>query len=245
LTIMRDDSAIKFSIVVPVLNEGARIAEFLTALRRTAQSERHEIIVVDGGSSDDSVARSKGGCDRVLSSARGRAVQQNAGAACAKNEVLLFVHADTRLPADALKLIDEALASGAHVWGRFDVAFEPTDAPIDVAMKCVAFFMNLRSRWSGIATGDQCLFVRRDVFNRVGGFAPIALMEDIELCKRLKRESRPACLRARVTTSAQRWQTHGVVRTILLMWWLRLAYWLGASPARLAKWYGYVPNKNA
>ena len=156
----------------------------------------------------------------------------NAGGAQARGEVLRFMHADTRLPADAMGSIAAALAGGAD-WGRFDVDIAGRSPMLPV----IAALMNLRSRWSGIATGDQAIFVRRTLFESIGGFPDQPLMEDIELSSRLRRKHRPACLRARVVTSGRRWEQHGVWRTILLMWSLRLRYWLGTPADTLARAY--------
>jgi rSAM/selenodomain-associated transferase 2 len=222
------------SIIMPVLDEAAGIVDALDALadlrRRGA-----EIIVVDGGSRDDTMERARAGADRVLSAPRGRALQMNAGAAAASSDVLLFLHADTRLPHDADRLVRDGLARTSRSWGRFDV----TIAGRSPMLALIATTMNLRSRLTGIATGDQAIFVRADALRAAGGFPAIPLMEDVALSKALKRSGRPLCLRARVTTSGRRWETHGIVRTILLMWRLRLAYFLGADPARLARQYGY------
>jgi rSAM/selenodomain-associated transferase 2 len=225
---------VQFSIIIPVLNESERVVEFLSALRRQTQNLPAEAIVVDGGSSDDTVQRARQHCDCVVDATRGRASQQNAGAAIATGHVLVFLHADTKLPQNAFAMIADAL-SERLAWGRFDVAFDAEDWRLSM----VSFMMNARSRATGIATGDQCIFMRRSAFVAVGGFANQPLMEDIELSKRLKRISPPACLRDRVTTSARRWEKHGVFRTIALMWWLRFAYWMGVSPTTLARWYGY------
>lgn len=222
------------SIVMPVLNEASGIADALDALAELRRRGA-EIIVVDGGSRDATVERARPGADRVLSAPRGRAPQMNAGAAAASGAVLLFLHADTRLPHDADHLVRDGLVRTSRSWGRFDV----TIAGGSPMLALVATMMNLRSRLSGIATGDQAIFVRAEAFRTAGGFPDIPLMEDIALSKALKRSGRPLCLRARVTTSARRWEIHGVVRTILLMWRLRLAYFLGADPARLARQYGY------
>jgi len=184
----------------------------------------HEVIVVDGGSSDGTPDIAAGLCDRVLSAPRGRAAQMNAGARVAIGDVLLFLHADTRLPSDADALVCNS------AWGRFDVEIEGRHPLLPV----VACAMNLRSRLTGIATGDQAMFVRRSLFP---GFPEIALMEDVALSKALKKIDPPSCLRARVITSGRRWEAHGVLRTIFLMWRLRLLYFLGASPEALARKY--------
>jgi rSAM/selenodomain-associated transferase 2 len=193
-----------------------------------------EIIVVDGGSADETVALATPLADRVVTSARGRATQMNAGAAVASGHVLLFLHADTRLPPDADRLIAEGLAQSSRAWGRFDVAIEGRHPLFPI----IAASMNTRSRLTGIATGDQAMFMTREAFNAAGGFLEIALMEDITLARNLKRISPPLCLTARVTTSGRRWEKRGVVRTIFLMWRLRLAYFFGADPKDLARRYG-------
>jgi rSAM/selenodomain-associated transferase 2 len=222
----------RVSIVVPVLNEAIGIA---AALQRLG-ALRHggaELIVVDGGSSDATLQRCVGLADQAMLAPRGRARQMNHGAARAAGSILLFVHADTRLPEGALAMVRGALAGGAHDWGRFDVVIEGRSAWFPV----IAALMNRRSRWSGIATGDQAMFVRRDVFSSVGGFPDQPLMEDIELSRRLRRIGRPACIAARVVTSGRRWERDGVWRTIVLMWRLRLLYWLGVDAHTLAKAY--------
>lgn len=192
-----------------------------------------EVIVVDGGSSDDSLGIAECfGCV-VAGSPRGRARQLNAGAALAGGGALLFLHADTRLPAAALGLVAEALDDGRFAWGRFDVHIEGAKG----TLRLVACMMNGRSRLTGIATGDQAIFVTRRAFTEVGGFPDQPLMEDVEMSKRLRTISPPACLRERVTTSARRWQARGVWRTILLMWRLRFDYWRGVPPSVLAEAY--------
>jgi rSAM/selenodomain-associated transferase 2 len=220
------------SIIIPVLNEAATIVAALGALSPLRQRGA-EIIVVDGGSTDDTVALAKPLATFVISALRGRASQMNAGAAIARGDVLLFLHADTRLPADADRLILDGLARSGHAWGRFDVAIEGAHPLFPV----IAFFMNARSRLTGITTGDQAMFCTREAFTAAGGFPEIALMEDITLARHLKRVSRPLCLPARVTTSGRRWEKRGVVRTILLMWRLRLSYFFGAKPEDLARRY--------
>jgi rSAM/selenodomain-associated transferase 2 len=223
------------SIVVPVLDEADTIAAHLDALA-PLRARSGEVIVVDGGSRDGTLPQAEARADRVLVAERGRASQMNAGARAAGGDILLFLHADTRLPPGADELVRHALRKG-RVWGRFDVSIEGGRL-----LGLVAALMNRRSRLTGIATGDQAIFATRDAFAAVGGYADIPLMEDIVLSRRLKRLSRPACIRARVITSGRRWQRHGVLRTILTMWRLRLAFYLGADPRALALAYGYWPR---
>ena len=213
---------------MPVLDE----AEGLGAApaRLAPLRERgHEVIVADGGSGDGSAAIAQPLVDRVVRAPRGRASQMNAGAAAASGDALLFLHADTALPPDAEDRVAQGLARCD--WGRFDVDIEGRGALLPV----VSYFMNLRSRLTGIATGDQAIFVRRAAFE---GFPEIALMEDVAFSAAMKRRrGRPACLRARVRTSGRRWDRNGALRTVLLMWRLRLAYFLGAAPEELARRY--------
>jgi len=220
------------SIVMPVLNEASGLGAALRALVPfTARGV--QLIVADGGSSDGTSALALAAGSKVINASRGRALQMNAGAQQADAGVLLFLHADTLLPEDADRLIAQALADGSAVWGRFDVRIAGQSPMLLV----VAALMNLRSRWSGIATGDQAIFMTRAAFDAVGGFPAQPLMEDIEISRRLRRLSRPACLRAKVLTSGRRWETRGVWRTVLLMWRLRFAYWRGAAPEHLAELY--------
>jgi rSAM/selenodomain-associated transferase 2 len=218
------------SVIVPTLDEASVIAVTLAAARVPGCGE---LIVVDGGSSDDTLAIARRLADRVLSAPRGRAAQMNAGARAAGGDVLLFLHADTRLPADYSGAIARALADEGVIGGRFDVRL---DAP-GLAYRVLERAISARSRHTRVATGDQAMFVRRETFARVGGFPLLPLMEDLALARALKRVGRVACLRETVLTSARRWQRHGVVRTVLLMWTLRLAYYAGISPTRLARVY--------
>jgi rSAM/selenodomain-associated transferase 2 len=227
----------RLSVIVPVLDEAGSIASLLEALA-PLRARGAEVIVVDGGSRDDTPALARAAANRVLTAERGRASQMNAGAQAATGDILLFLHADTRLPPDADRLVREALAGGARVWGRFDVRIEGRHPLLGL----VAALMNRRSRLTGIATGDQAIFATRRAFEAAGGYPDIPLMEDIVLSRCLKRLSRPACLPARVTTSGRRWEQNGVLRTILTMWRLRLSFALGADPRALALAYGYHPR---
>jgi rSAM/selenodomain-associated transferase 2 len=224
----------KLSIIVPVLDEGEAIAAMLDGLA-DLRALGVEVIVVDGGSRDATVQRARLRADRVMRSARGRALQMNAGAAGASGNVLLFLHADTRLPKDAEHLVLNGLDRSGRAWGRFDARIDGRHPLLPV----VAWLMSIRSRITGIATGDQAIFVRRDAFRAAGGFPAIPLMEDIALSKRLKRVSRPLCLRECVVTSGRRWEKNGIFPTIFLMWRLRLAFFLGADPEKLAHRYGH------
>jgi rSAM/selenodomain-associated transferase 2 len=219
------------SIVMPALNEAAVVETALAALQ-PLRARGVEVVLTDGGSQDGTPALAGPWVDAVVAAPRGRAVQMNAGAERARGPLLLFLHADTRLPPLADMLVQQAVARGAH-WGRFDVRIDGRPPMLRV----VAALMNLRSRSSGIATGDQAIFVTRETFERIGGFPVQPLMEDIELSRRLKRIGQPACLRARVCTSGRRWEERGVWRTIFLMWRLRWRYWRGEPAARLAEAY--------
>ncbi|MGO2133654.1 MAG: TIGR04283 family arsenosugar biosynthesis glycosyltransferase [Halomonas sp.] len=224
----------KLSIIIPTLNEAATIESLLTRLP-AKQTDAIEVVVVDGGSRDDTLARARPLVSKVLLQLPGRSRQMNAGACEARGRHLLFLHADTHLPPDAELLIESAL-SGQSVWGRFDVRLEGRHRLLPV----IARAMNLRSRLTGIATGDQGLFMTREAFQAAGGFPDQPLMEDIEMSRRLKRQSPPACLRARVTSSGRRWDHHGAWRTIHLMWRLRYRYWRGVSANILAKEYHHI-----
>ena len=223
-------------IVLPVLDEAPALAERLRALQGLRRRGAR-VVVVDGGSQDETLTIAREHADLALLAPRGRASQMNAGAAACPADVLLFLHADTVLPDNADVLVRRATL-GPFAWGRFDVRI---DSPRRL-LRLVGALMNLRSRWSGIATGDQALFVRHDLFQRIGGFPDLPLMEDIAICRLLKQHGRPACLRERVETSARRWDRHGAWRTIFLMWRLRAAYFFGADPHDLAIQYGYRPR---
>ena len=229
-----------FTVIIPTLNE-ADVIE--TTLRLTAGLGFDAILVVDGGSTDgtrvlvEAVAARTGepvsSPIQLLSTSAGRARQLNAGAAAATSDVLVFLHADSHLPADAGQLMQQALADPNVVGGRFDIRF---DRP-SVWGQIISTFMNARSRITRISTGDQAMFVRRQVFERLGGFSDIPIMEDVEFSTRLKRTGRTVAIDRHVTTSFRRWEGQGPLRTVLLMWALRFLYWIGVSPRRIARLY--------
>jgi rSAM/selenodomain-associated transferase 2 len=230
---------VRLAIIIPVLDEAATIGPALERLADLRECGAR-VIVVDGGSRDDTLgcATATHGADQVLVAPRGRALQMNAGAQSALGcgaDALLFLHADTQLPSRADRLIAEALTE--HDWGRFDIAIQAQAPGNRLPLRIVSFMMNLRSRLTGIATGDQGIFMRRSLFDELGGFAQIPLMEDIEFSRRARRAAAPACLRARALTSGRRWERDGVWRTIALMWRLRATYFFGADPERLADQY--------
>ena len=223
----------RLSIVVPALDEEVALA---ATLARARDGDVHEVIVVDGGSRDATCTVAARSADRVLVTAPGRARQMNAGAEAANGDVLLFLHADTLLPAGFADAVAGALADPGVVGGRFDVRLDGASRWLPV----VAAAINLRSRLTKIATGDQAIFVRRAVFNALGGFPLVPLLEDVRFTTALKRRGRIACLRERVVTSARRWEQHGVARTVVLMWLLRLGHALGVAPERLQRFYAAV-----
>ena len=230
---------VKISLIIPVLDEAATIGERLTQMQE-ARARGVELIVVDGGSADATMAIASPLADRLLVAPRGRASQMNAGAAVASGNVLWFVHADTVVSeAHERNLIWATAHAWGGRWGRFDVRIESSNPWLAMVSQA----MNWRSRLTSIATGDQAIFVSRILFERAGGFPDLPLMEDIALSKRLRCHMSPACLAPPVLTSARRWEKHGVWRTIMLMWWLRAAYFIGISPAVLARWYGYRPHE--
>ena len=222
---------LQLSIIIPALNEAGCIRDILRQLQ-ALRAQGHEVILVDGGSCDETIALAQALVDQLLPAPAGRALQMNVGAKAASGQVFWFLHADTRVPDKAARLIIEALQQ-AGSWGRFDVRLSGDK----LLLRLVERMMNWRSRFTGVASGDQGMFVTRELFERVGGFAELPLMEDIDLSRRLKREQWPVCLRDTLTTSSRRWEQKGVLRTIALMWYLRLAYFLGVSPARLAMRY--------
>ena len=227
---------VPISIIIPCLNEAEVITGCLTDLV-SLRTRGCEVVVVDGGSSDATVARAQPLADQVITATRGRAMQMNAGAAQARGDILLFLHADCRLPANADALITDGLNRARKTWGRFDVELTGSH-PL---LKIVALLINWRSRLTRVSTGDQGLFVTRTLYEAVGQFPRIALMEDVALTKALKRYGEPLALKHRMQVSGRRWEKHGVVRTMVLMWRLRLQYWLGADPGKLAR--SYAPNK--
>jgi len=222
----------RLSVIIPALDEQPRIGRLLKDLAGL-RAAGHEVILVDGGSRDATLAVAAPLIDHAIEAPRGRASQMNAGAARAGGDVLWFLHADTRVPPDAGELLLRACREG-HLWGRFDVCLSGHRP----ALRVIESLMNLRSRITGIATGDQGMFVAREAFERVGGFPTIPLMEDIALSTALRRLARPHCIRRpRLETSSRRWEERGILRTVLLMWRLRLAYALGTTPAELAERY--------
>ena len=222
----------KLTIIIPVFNEAGYIRECLERLQ-SCRERGHEIIVVDGGSEDHTQDFINGLADTILTSPRGRALQMNTGAGRATGDVLLFLHADTRLPDDADLLIASQMENKAPCWGRFDIRLSGRH-PL---FRIIESFMNIRTRLTGINTGDHAIFISRDLFNAIGGFKEIPLMEDIELSKRLKKIAQPVCLRHKVITSSRRWEEGGIIKTVLMMWILRLRYYLGANPETLVTYY--------
>ena len=196
------------------------------------------MVIVDGGSTDATLAEARSFCDHLICAPRGRGSQMNAGAQKASGDVLIFLHADTTLPMRALDVVTQAIDRGA-TWGRFDVTIDGASRWFPV----ISYMMNLRSRWTKIATGDQAIFVLRTAFIESGGFPDIPLMEDVSFCSTMRSRSRPACLKEKVITSGRRWEKNGVLRTVLTMWWLRLRFFLGTSPEKLALEYGYQPRQ--
>jgi rSAM/selenodomain-associated transferase 2 len=222
----------RIAVIIPALNEAAGLHQALAPLSQWP-ARGHDLILVDGGSQDATATIAAAAGARVIRSDQGRARQMNAGIAITDADIFLFLHADTELPEHADRLIIEGLCSGQHRWGRFDVRIRGRSRMFPI----ISAMINLRSRWSGIATGDQALFMSRAAYAAAGGFPDQPLMEDVEICKRLKRQSRPLCLHERVATSGRRWESRGVWRTILLMLRLRFGYWYGTPAEQLARLY--------
>ncbi len=234
----------KVSVIIPVLNEEAVIRKKLPDMQWIRDSG-HELIVVDGGSADDSLSIAKTYSDIAIASSQGRAIQMNAGAKIATGDVLLFLHIDTVLPPGGFNKTVTSLGRAydqgddqndgpvKKFWGRFDVRLSGSH----IMFRIIESMMNGRSRITGIATGDQAIFVTKELFNKIGGYPAIPLMEDIEISRRLKKNSKPVCIRDQVITSSRRWEISGIYRTIFLMWRIRLSYWLGVDPVRLVKRY--------
>jgi len=222
---------VKISIIIPVLNEAEKLSRILGRLQ-VFRCQGHEVIVVDGGSTDDSLKFAREAADMVVESAPGRARQMNSGAAVATGNVYLFLHADTMLPDSALQMIS-AVSNKQPCWGRFDVRLSGDRT----VFRIIETMMNLRSRLTSVATGDQAIFIDAGLFDSIGGYPEIALMEDIAISRLLKKQQRAVCLTAKVTTSSRRWEAKGIVRTVLLMWKLRLYYFFGVSPEKLNQLY--------
>lgn len=220
----------QFSIIIPTLNEAAGIQQHLQALQPL--KNQCEIIIADGGSQDETIAIAKSLSDRVFTVPKGRARQMNAGVVCSTGEVLIFLHADTYLPGNALSIIKHGINTG-YCWGRFNIHLTGRNLMLEI----IAYMMNWRSRLTGIATGDQVLFMTRHAFESIGGYPDIPLMEDIAICNKLKQLGKPLCLSAKVISSGRRWQQFGIFKTILLMWWLRLLFFFDFNPKQLAKLY--------
>lgn len=225
------DTSRKISIIIPSYNEAAHIQETLIPLQNL-RKRGHQVILVDASSKDLTTSIAKPYVDHVVCSEKGRGVQLNAGIVLAINDIYWFVHADTKVDEQSVDQIISACAT-SYSWGRFDVQFREKNFLLSI----IAFFMNRRSCWTGICTGDQGIFMTAKAYKRVGGFADIPLMEDIDISKKLKISLKPKCLSTKITTSARRWLNNGIVKTIFLMWWLRFAYMMGVSPQKLVSWY--------
>jgi rSAM/selenodomain-associated transferase 2 len=220
----------ELSIIIPCLNEEKGIHFFLSRLQ--GLRSQCELILVDGGSDDNTAQIAQPLVDQVIHCAPGRAMQMNVGAKMASSQILLFLHADTFLPNDAIAQIQHAFSKG-YRWGRFDIRL----IGLHWLLPVISYFMNVRSAITGIATGDQVIFVDKALFQQVGSYPNIAVMEDIALSKRLKKQGQPYRVISRVESSARRWIQFGIYKMILLMWWLRLQYFLGFDPAQLAEQY--------
>ncbi|MFB3083725.1 MAG: TIGR04283 family arsenosugar biosynthesis glycosyltransferase [Gammaproteobacteria bacterium] len=226
---------VRLSIVIPTLNQAGEVRKSLSSLQRL-RAQHHEVIVVDGGSDDRTQELARSLADYVIQSARGRSRQMNAGAALASGEILIFLHADTQLPEGVDRYLSSVMVRSGRDWGRFDVRLSGSHR----LFRLIEWLMNLRSRVTGIATGDQAIFIRRDLFSEIGGFPEIDLMEDIAISRALKHHGPPLCLKACVVASSRRWEQYGIFRTVVKMWYLRMAYMLGADPSKLSQQYDRV-----
>lgn len=215
---------------MPVFNEAQLLPEKLTSLKAL---NADEMVFIDGGSTDGTQQLLEASGVTWYTGVRGRAAQMNLGAGKCKSDIILFIHIDTEIDENNISAIKSAMKQQDLAGGRFDIRLSGHHP----AYRIISWFINIRSRWSKISTGDQAMFVRRAMFEQMGGFADLPLMEDVEFSKRLKRQGNVACLRQRVTTSSRRWQQHGIIRTVLLMWRLRLLYWLGTPAEKLAAMY--------
>lgn len=224
------ENSLSIAVIVPLLNEKQRLPALIDMLKSL---EADEVVLIDGGSGDGSDELLAASSLNWCTSRQGRAVQMNCGAAQSTSDILLFIHADTLVSSTHLSAVREAMKEESVVGGRFDLRLSGNHP----SFRLIEWFINVRSRLSRINTGDQCQFIRRRAFERMGGFPEQPLMEDVEFSKRLKRAGRIACLREKVTTSSRRWEQNGILKTVLLMWKLRLSYWLGVSPERLATIY--------
>lgn len=227
----------KLSIIIPVLNENNYLLATLKSLA-DLKKNKHEIIIVDGGSQDNIFEISKSYTDAIFISEKGRAHQMNTGAKQASGDVLWFLHADSLIPNHADEFIINALQTTRSVWGRFNIQL----SGIHWVFRIIEKLINSRSLLTGIATGDQGIFVLRTEFEKINGYANISLMEDIHLSKRLKKISRPACLKENIITSSRRWESNGIIKTVILMWCLRFAYFIGTPTNKLAKLYNGQRN---
>ena len=227
------------SVIIPALNEEAQIAATLTALRSAALNRSVEIIIVDGGSLDRTVEIiHRFDFARLIECEfANRGLQMNEGASAARGDALLFLHADVELPRDALDAINDALADERTLGGCFQIRF-PKEAP--ASLRAVAWGINFRTRMFRTATGDQAIFTRRSVFEEVGGYRNVPLMEDIALFNTIKWRGRVVVLDEHVAVSPRRWLKRGVWRTVLLMYALRFGYWIGFSPTTLKRFFADV-----
>jgi len=222
------------ALVIPVLNEAKSLMPSIERLK--ALHDKYHVIFCDGGSDDDTCVLLQKDALNYCCSSRGRALQMNAGASTCDSDILIFIHADTSISSSDIELVKKAMQDESIVGGRFDVRLSGER----FAFRIIEWMINLRSRMTGISTGDQCQFVRRSVFEAMGGFPEQGLMEDVEFSKRLKRYGKIACLKNKVVTSSRRWEKHGIIKTVMLMWKLRLLYWLGTSPEKLAEIYHHA-----